>query len=390
MILSSLALTALLPFSTAFAPSSLSLQSRTHTHAKAGAKVLRSKSFILSVSTHQDENVNDTDTMAEDILVDQGKIAAPKLSFNPSPPEGRGKGGIQAAEPIAALEVMARIPRSLIIATCDSPAKAVAATAEMEAENFSWAADLCAATLVALFPDSTDGNANPNAKANPDDDCVSAKQSWIAGWEAGGWGTDGADLGPPEVNWGSKCVTGSLLSTGSDNDKNVFAKFRFPCHPVIFRAGTGLAMLTGADEQDSLDALLLRGKTYRGMRDALLTLVETPSDRKGSLRERRAWDVADVLSRMLARATTLQLGDEDGDEEMAFAVVPVHERLAHCDGKGENSKLVAAGDDVLLVATRDISSGEEITRDYAMAPRLDGDTSDGSLRLLLQFGLAYI
>ena len=382
MHLSSFALMAwLLPFSASFAPSSQSLRTRTRTcdatvNTKVNTKVING----LSVSTQQDDNTN---MMTECILVDQGKIAAPKLTFHPSLPEGRGKGGVRASEPIAALEVIARIPRSLIVATCDSPARAVAATAEMDAENFSWAADLCAATLVSLFPDPADNDDDDNGS-------ISAKQSWIAGWEAGGWGTDGADLGPPDVNWGSKCVTGSLLSTGSDNDENVFAKFRFPCHPVIFRAGTGLAMLTGAEDQEALDALLLRGKTYRGMRDALLTLVETPSDRKGSLRERRAWDVADVLSRMLARATTLQLGEEDGVEEMAFAVVPVHERLAHCDKKGENSKLVAAGEDVLLVATRDILEGEEITRDYVQAPRLDGDTTEGSLRLLSQFGIAYI
>jgi SET domain-containing protein len=51
---------------------------------------------------------------------------------------------------------------------------------------------------------------------------------------------------------------------------------------------------------------------------------------------------------------------------------------------------VAAGEDVLLVATRDILEGEEITRDYVQAPRLDGDTTEGSLRLLSQFGIAYI
>ena len=42
---------------------------------------------------------------------------------------------------------------------------------------------------------------------------------------------------------------------------------------------------------------------------------------------------------------------------------------------------------VLLVATRSIEQGEPITRDYAAAPRLPADTSDGALRLLLQFGL---
>lgn len=303
-------------------------------------------------------------------------LSAPKLSFRASLPEERGKGGVQASETIAALEVIARIPRSLIVATCDSPPRAMAAAAEMEKKNFSWAADLCAATLVALFPDQSEDSID-----------AKTKQLWISGWEAGGWATNNSDLGPDDIDWGPKCVNGSLLSTGSDNDKNVYAKFRFPTHPVVFRAGTGLAMLTGSDDQEALDALLLRGRVYRGMRDALLTLVESPSDRKGSLRERKAWDVADVMSRVLARATTLQLAEDEKDAELSYAVVPIHERLAHCGELGENSKLVADGDEILLVATRKIDVGEEITRDYTMAPRLDGDESDGSLRLLLQFGL---
>ena len=99
--------------------------------------------------------------------------------------------------------------------------------------------------------------------------------------------------------------------------------------------------------------------------------------------------------------------------------MPLHERLAHCGARGENTKLRRGkgarlremtrgglrlgentklvgkdpvgregGDaDVLLVATRDIAEGEGLTRDYTRAPRLPGDTSDGPLRLLLQFGL---
>lgn len=127
------------------------------------------------------------------------------------------------------------------------------------------------------------------------------------------------------------------------------------------------------------------------MRDALLPLVLTPTAReRGSARERRAWDVSDVLSKVMSRATTLQL-----DDTLAVpAVVPLHERLAHCDARGENCKLVGrdpreAADDasVLLVATRDIAVGEPITRDYALAPRLPDDSSGGALRLLLQFGL---
>ena len=55
-------------------------------------------------------------------------------------------------------------------------------------------------------------------------------------------------------------MTGSLLATGSDNDANIYAKFRFPCHPVVHRAGLGLALLTRSDKKDSLNALVLRGK----------------------------------------------------------------------------------------------------------------------------------
>ena len=62
---------------------------------------------------------------------------------------------------------------------------------------------------------------------------------------------------------------------------------------------------------DCREALILRGKTYRSMRDALLPLILEPSDeRKGSMRERRAWDVADVLSRVLSRAAFLNGGAE--------------------------------------------------------------------------------
>jgi hypothetical protein len=349
-----------------------------------------SASFAFTASQRQNNRIalfsTNNDSTAETMFttIEGSAISAPKLSFRKALPDERGKGGIQATESIAALEIIARIPRSLIIATCDSPNRAIAATAEMDPEKFSWAADLTAATLAALFPQDGDGKAVD----------VDAKQAWIAGWEAGGWATDKSDLGPEDVDWGPKCINGSLLATGSDNDKNVYAKFRFPTHPVVFRAGTGLAMLTGTEEQEALDALLLRGRTFRGMRDALLTLVENPSDRKGSLRERRSWDVADVLSRTLSRATTLQFEGEGTDddsvgEELSYAVVPIHERLAQCNKQGENSKLIYAAEDneVLLVATRDIAEGEEITRDYSNAPRLDGDETDGPLRLLLQFGL---
>ena len=163
---------------------------------------------------------------------------------------------------------------------------------------------------------------------------------------------------------------------------------------MVHRAGVGLSLLTRCSRPAALEALQRRGAAYRAMREALIPLVETPSARaKGSQRERRAWDVADALSRVLSRATTLLL--DGGDGEPVYAVVPLHERLEHCDDRGENAKLVGAdprdggdGAEVLLIATREIARGEAITRDYAAAPRLAGDSSDGALRLLLQFGLS--
>ena len=125
------------------------------------------------------------------------------------------------------------------------------------------------------------------------------------------------------------------------------------------------------------------------MRDALIPLAVKPRDYgRGSRRDRQAWDVADALSKVLSRATTLELGGEE-----THVIVPLHERLAQCDTRGENAKLLGSDpleggmETVLLVATRPIKAGEAITRDYTRAPRLPNDNSDGALRLLLQFGL---
>jgi hypothetical protein len=299
--------------------------------------------------------------------------------------EERGKGGVEAKADISALEVLARIPRALIVSTLDAPMRSIEAANKATAinTNSTWATYLTAAALVALHP--TDEEL---PKAN-----TKAKQQWVATWEAGGWGTDRADLGSDDVNFGAKDVIGSLLATGSDNDHNVFAKFRMPCHPTVLRSAVGLGVLTGCTTDEAREALTTRGKTYRSMNDALQELVLAPTPfetRKGSNRERRSWDVADTLSRVLSRATMLQLDDDDTNDNNStpmstYAIVPLHERLSHCDSA--NSKLVALGEEVLLVATRDISAGEAITRDYTAAPRLDHDVSEGPLHLLLQFGL---
>jgi len=306
---------------------------------------------------------------------DANGVIAPKLTVRAPRPEERGKGGVFASEPIAPMEVLARIPRALVL-------RPVA----VDADDASWAAELTAAALLILHADD----------ASADEDTLSMK-TWLQGWIAGGWATDNADLGAPGVRWGSDDVTGSLLATGSDNDHNIYAKFRFPCHPVVHRSGLGLAQLTGASKGAALAALQCRGRSFRAMRDALIPLVHTPTPRsQGSTRDRKAWDVADALSRVLSRATTLFLEDDAGAAQApTCAVVPLHERLEHCDARGENAKLVgsdprdqsARDDVVLLVATRGIQSGEAITRNYADAPRLPDDASDGALRLLLQFGL---
>ena len=293
-------------------------------------------------------------------------VQTSKLEVRAPLAEERGKGGVFASEAIAPMEVIARIPRQLVL------------TESSEFTSMSWASALTASALMAT---QADGSA---------DEIVETQRAWIESWTDGGWATDASDLGNDEVRWGGRDVTGSLLATGSDNDKNIYAKFRFPCHPVVHRASLGLAALTGASNKDAMAALVNRGFAFRAMRDALIPLVATPSERpKGSLRDKRSWDVADMLSRVLSRATTLQL-DRDG-EAATSAVVPLHERLEHADARGENAKLVGldptGGEKVLLVATRAIEAGEAIPRDYAAAPRLPDDASEGSLRLLLQFGL---
>lgn len=326
-----------------------------------------------------------TTTRSVDI---EGIFVHEKLSLRDSTPDERGKGGVEVSpsESVKALEVLARIPRDLIVSSVDAPQRAMEAAAE--ARNLTWATDLTAAALVAMHPTEEELEAaSDNSDGHDASDAVRAKKEWVRSWEAGGWATDGADLGPPDANFGSKDVTGSLLSTGTDNDHNIYAKFRMPCHPCILRASIGLEVLTGCTEDDAREALTARGFSYRSMRDALQPLVLESTERpKGSLREKRCWDVADTLSRVLSRATTFEVDDGDGDDStITHAIVPIHERLEHATN--ENSKLVASGNEILLVATRDIAGGEAVTRNYGASPRLLNDKSEGALHLLLQFGL---
>lgn len=305
-----------------------------------------------------------------------------KIKLRDPTPDERGKGGVQVVvhddgNTIKALEVLARIPRNLILASTDISPRIIDAVSE--ARNITWATGLTAVTLAALHP------TDDEITASGDTDAQQIKKAWIQSWKSGGWGSP-IDLGPDIAG----DVVGTLITTGSDNDHNIYAKFRMPCHPAIMKASLGLSFLTKCTEEEARDALTTRGFTYRSMRDSLQELVLESTERtsKGTVRDKRCWDVGDTLDRVLARATTLQL--EDGE---TTAIVPIHERLAHsCNA---NSKLVAIDDEILLVATRDIEAGECITRDYNLAPRITGNNDDSSLRgeglsalqLLLQFGL---
>ena len=294
----------------------------------------------------------------------QRHMSAPKLSVLATEKEP-GKGGVSATERIKAMEVVARIPLDFVL----RPAKL---RSDQAMEKAGWAAELTAAALTALHHAESD----------------TPMKTWIQSWQAGGWGGHPTDLGAPGIRYGVDDITGSLLATGSNNDEQIYAAFKFPTHPVVYRASLGLASLTRSSESAALAALLTRGAAYRAMRDELLTHVTSPSERsKGSMRDRRTWDVADMVDRVLSRATSLAI---DGTGAATTVVVPLHERLAPCaEGDGANTKLEfeRGSDEVLLVATREIAAGEAITRDYSAAPRLPEDTSDGALRDLLQFGV---
>lgn len=369
---------------TAFAGSNIIPLKLSSSSESSSSSTTSSTSSSLSTNAADDIDTDDVWYMAW--MKQNGIELNSKLRIRQPKLEERGKGGVIATETINALEVLARIPRSLVLSAVDAPTRAMEAASK--AKNFSWAVDLTASSLVALHPTNEELN---NNNYNDNVRVVHAKKEWIETlWKSsggGGWATDGADLGPPDVNFGSKDCTGSLLSTGSDNDHNIYAKFRMPCHPVILRASNGLAVLTkNCTQDDAMKTLTARGRMYRSMRDALEPLVLNPSERlKGSNREKRCWDVADTLSRVLSRATMLQLDDDDDAGNVVACIVPLHERLAH--DSTENSKLVSSGNQILLVATKDIHEGEDVTRDYNSAPRLEQDESQGALHLLTQFGL---
>ena len=309
-----------------------------------------------------------------------------KIIVRDTTAEERGKGGVQVvaagdsggsgdAVSIKALEVVARIPRELVISPVDMPPRAWDSVSK--GRNLTWATELTAAALAVLHP----------TEEEMDGLTVQTKKEWVQSWKTGGWGST-SDLGPDIA---ADLVGPSLLTTGTDNDHNIYAKFRMPCHPTNFKAALGLKLLTKCSDEDAIKAMATRGFTYRSMRDALNELVFMPTERvnKGTLKDKRCWDVADTFDRVISRATTLELENTDNTISPSHAIVPIHELLSH--SLNENTRLVSVPDEVLLVATRDIEPGEPITRNYVLdAPRLkcDDESLKGTaLDLLLQFGL---
>ena len=159
-----------------------------------------------------------------------------------------------ASDSIAAMEVIARIPRKLVICP-DEDSAAVEANAKEVCEGLraTWVTELTAAALMR--------SSVLSLSSQPEDGIF-----WSSG---GGWATDAADLGGEGGRWGARDVIGTLMATGSDNDKksspapnepclrwlqmapgprslpappptairvaelgSIYAKFRFPCHPV--------------------------------------------------------------------------------------------------------------------------------------------------------------
>ena len=96
----------------------------------------------------------------EDNLWDclENGVSSPKLSIRPTSVLERGKGGVFATENIAAMEVIAIIPRDLVLS-----ADATAVDAASQATSPSWAAELTAAALLTLHPPNEEASTHPKS-----------------------------------------------------------------------------------------------------------------------------------------------------------------------------------------------------------------------------------
>ena len=111
-------------------------------------------------------------------------VTADKLSFD------EDGGGATVTQDVAALEVLARVPRSLTL--CAPRRK-------------DWPGKLTAAAIEAVEEDGDLG-------------------SYVRSWRGGGWATSSDDLEARDQE-----TVDSLLATGSDNDFEIFKKFGMKC-----------------------------------------------------------------------------------------------------------------------------------------------------------------
>ena len=288
--------------------------------------------------------------------------------------------GAFAAAAAAPLDALARVPRELALVADGGD---------------GWCGDLAAEALRVRYSDA----------AGRED----ARRAWVDEWRGGGWATEVSDL--PADQRGD-VAGGSLLTTGSDNDVEIYRKFGLPCHPLVDKAAIVLGVRTRTSAATCRAALEARGYAFRACADALARLVALERlagadvlAARGSARERRVFAAARQFSLVAARACVV-------DDGAAVAVVPVHERLRH--SADPNVRLISRGGGgggaqqpaarFELVALRAIAEGEELTRDYAAdAPRMPArppytatptgykpppaDEDDTVLRLFLQNGV---
>ena len=249
---------------------------------------------------------------------------------------------------VAALEVLARVPRSLTLSA---------------ARRKDWPGKLTAAAIEAVEEGDT------------------LLSQYVRSWRGGGWATSSDDLEARDAD-----TVDSLLATGSDNDFEIFKKFGMKCHPAVDRAAYRLsALCRHRNEKAARAALVERGYAWRECREALIPLVRNPTRTEGTARRRRELDAAELFSRALSRAA--RVGDD-------IVVCSLYDTLRDAS-TAATATLVEDGDDLLVVASRALVAGDAVTRDYGRAPSLgfiDGSDADpGSeseiLRRLLQFGI---
>ena len=326
---------------------------------------------------------------------DRGITTTGKLAVRPDSRSGRG---VWATGDIAAGEVIASVPRELVIETPVGEG----------GEEGAWVGRLAAAAL-------------GEADADPIVNAAVALRPCVATWRGGGWATN---RGEPDPWFGLDAMDNddfTLLATGSDNDRNIYQKFGLKCHPVVHRATLRLAAMCGTAPGANRELLTARGRAFRACRDDLEKLVTRPRNPSmpGSARDQRVAEEARFWSMCAARAAPIV--DDSGEEAGRRRVVicPIFDILDHGDNPsvqllaaphetdGEEEEEQEEGQPaspqrpLRLVATRAIPAGEALTRDYGLsAPTVElelppfadsshmgEDESQRRLRLLLWAGV---